>query len=210
MRKKRLLIRIGLAAIVTALACPLLYAADSTDRQPAERAVPYQRMYVRDYQNFIGNWYEKEQPVLCALIQASAQYDVLFHPAPIMPSRDTGKPRPFAPEASLYKSKQILVVARVMASPWDGQLDNVFEVEKITAKNGELTFHYQFNKPKKVRTFFVKNYLAVSIPKYNYEKAAFFENGKQVGELKLSEGQWSVPAITAKVSEPVGPADTGK
>lgn len=198
MRKRKRFIRISLVAIVTALVCPLLYAADSTDRQAAERVVPYQRMYSGDYRNFVGNWDEKKQPVLYAMIQAPAQYDALFHPAAIMPVRDTGKPRPFTPDASLYRNKQILVVARVMAAPLNGQLDDAFEVERITAKDKELTFHYRFNKPKAVSTFFVKNYLAVSIPRYNYEKAAFFENGKQVGELKLSEGQWSVPALTPK------------
>ena len=210
MRKRRLFIRIGLVAIVTILVCPLLCAVDSTDRQAAERAVPYQRMYSRDYRNFVGNWDEKEQPVLYALIQASAQYDALFHPAAIMPVRDTGKPRPFAPDELLYRSKQILVVARVMAAPRNGQLDDAFEVERITAKDGELTFHYRFNKPKAVRTFFVKSYLAVSIPKYNYEKAAFFENGEQVGELKLSEGQWSVPVLTPALDKSDGYASSGE
>jgi hypothetical protein len=42
----------------------------------------------------------------------------------------------------------------------------------------------------------VKNYLAIRIPRHEYETVTFFENGKQVGKLDAAEGQWSVPAMT--------------
>ncbi|MCK5451667.1 MAG: hypothetical protein KAI70_07875 [Candidatus Omnitrophica bacterium] len=211
MRYKKLLISSGLAAFMIAagLVCPLSWA-DNTDGEPAEQAMHYNRILVGYYRNFLTTWDAKEQDVLCALIQTPAQYDTLFHPAATMPVRSPDKPRPFSPDGELYKTEQILIVARVMVAPKDDQLDSAFEVDKITAKDGELVFYYCFNEPKEVWTFFVTNYLAVRIPKYNYKRVTFFENGKQIGELKLSEGQWSIPAMTTEVSELAGHADAGK
>ena len=111
---KRSFIPVGLAmiVIVTALVCPMSRAADNMGAKPEERAVTYKRMGIGDYQNFLKNWDEKKHAVLYALIQTPAQYDALFHPAPLM--RDK---RPFAPEAEIYTKEQILVVARVMVAP---------------------------------------------------------------------------------------------
>lgn len=189
MTGRRLFISVGLVTFVIAatLVCSLL----NTGKQPAERTVSYQRIGVGDYQNRIG-WNDAY-----ALIQTPAQYDALFYPTAVMHSK-----RPFAPDAELYRNEQILVVAREMTAPKDHQLDKVFEVERIAARDGELAFHYRFNEPTEIDTFSVANYLAVRIPKYNYKKVIFFENGKQVGELKLSEGQWSVPAMTPKPNKP--------
>ncbi len=203
MTERRLFISAGLAAImiVAALVCPLLRAADNTDKQPAERTVPYQRIRVGDYQNTVS-WNREKHAVLCALIQTPAQYGLLFHSTAVMHSN-----RPFAPDAELYRNEQILVVARVMVCPQDHQLDKVFEVERIAAKDEELEFHYRFNEPKSTETFFVANSLAVRIPRHNYKKVTFFENGKQVGELKPSEGQWSVPAMPTEQDKLAGYTD---
>jgi hypothetical protein len=188
---KRSLIPVGLAMIVmvTALVCPMSKAADNMGTKPEERAVTYQRMGIGDYQNFLNNWDEKTHAVLYALIQTPAQYDALFHPAPLM--RDK---RPFAPEAEFYMKEQILVVARVMVAPEN--MNKVFEAERVAERDQELALHYRFNEPGTSATFSVKNYLAVRIPRHEYKKVTFFENGKQVGELKTAEGQWSVPAMT--------------
>jgi tetratricopeptide (TPR) repeat protein len=51
--------------------------------------------------------------------------------------------------------------------------------------------------------------LAVRIPKYNYKKVTFFENGKRVGELKPSERQWSVPAMLTEQDKLAGYTDSG-
>jgi hypothetical protein len=188
---KRSFIPVGLAMIVimTAPGCPMSRAADNMGAKSAERAVTYQRMAIGDYQNFLRNWDEKKHAVLYALIQTPARYDALFHPAALM--RDK---RPFAPEAEIYAKEQILVVARVMVAPEN--MDKVFETERLTEKNQELVFHYRFNEPGAYATFSVKHYLAVRIPRHEYKKVLFFENGKRVGELKTAEGQWSVPAMT--------------
>jgi hypothetical protein len=175
-------------AIVAALVCPASGAADNTGTESKEQAVAYKRMSVGDYQNFLKNWDEKKHAVLYALLQTPAQYDALFHPAPVM-----GNKRRFAPEAKLYAEEQILVVARVMAAP--GNMDKVFEVERVTETNQELVLHYRFNEPRTNATSSVKNYLAIRIPRRDYKRVVFVENGKQVGELNTAKGQWSVPAM---------------
>ena len=205
MSARRLFISAGLAAtmIAVALICPLLWAADNTDKQTAQRTVPYQRIRVGDYQNSVS-WNDEKHAVLCALIQTSAQYGLLFHSTAVMHSN-----RPFAPDAELYKSEQILVVARVMAAPANGQLDEVFEVEKLVTGDGGLAFYYRFNKPEASETYFVRNCLALRIPRHDYNKVTFFENGEKVGELRPSEGQWSVPSMAAKQDVITGDTDPG-
>jgi hypothetical protein len=193
----RSFIPVGLAMIVmvAAFGCPLLSrAAGNMGAKPEGWAVAYQRMGGGDYQNFLKNWDEKKHPVLYALIRTPAQYDTLFHPAPVM--RDK---RPFAPGAEMYAKEQILVVARVMVAPEN--MDQVFEAERVTEKGQGLALYYRFREPKTNATFSVKNYLALRIPRYEYQKVTFFENGKRVGELKTAEGQWSVPAMSPELNQ---------
>lgn len=181
--------------IVTALVCPIAGVADNVGAKPEERAVKYKRMGIGDYRNFLKNWDEKKHAVLYALIQTPGQYDALFHPAPLM-----GAKRPFAPDAYVYTKEQILVVARVTGAPEN--MDKVFEVERVIERDQELALHYRFNATRTNATFSVKNYLAVLIPRHDYKKVTFFENGKQVGELNSAEGQWSVPAMTPEQGKP--------
>jgi len=189
MTANRLFILLWSAMIVNALVFTTSNAADNMDSKQTERDVTYKRMSVGDYQNFLKNWDDKKHVVLYALIQTSARYDALFHPAPVMGAR-----RPFAPDAEVYAKEQILVVARVMVAPEN--MDKVFEVERITEKGQELALYYHFNEPKTKATFSVKNYLAVRIPKRDYKKVIFVENGKQIGELDITKGQRSVPEMT--------------
>ena len=175
---------VSLAMIMVGLACPLLWAAGTTDKQPAERIVSYQRIHMSDYDQFVKNWDDKKYPVLYALIQTPAQYDDLFHPAPVM-GRDPAY-------TTVGSNEQIIVVARVIACPpQDNQLDKIFEVEKIVARDKELVFYYRFKPMMSTMTFYAKDYLAVRIPKYDYKKVTFFENGKQVGELKPPKTMFS-------------------
>jgi hypothetical protein len=174
--------------IVTALVCAMPRAADNVATEPKERAVTHKRIAVGEYQNFLKNWDDKKHAVRYALIQTPAEYNALFHPAPVM-----GASRPFAPDAALFTNEQILLVARVMTAPEN--MDRVFEVERISERDQQLALHYRFNEPQANATFLVKNYLAVRIPRHDYEKVIFIENGKQVGELNTAGGQWSIPAI---------------
>ncbi len=181
--------------IATVSCGPMACADDHPASQAEERAVTYERMGLGDYQNFLGNWDEKAQPVLYALIQTPAQYDALFHPAPVM-----GNKRPFAPGAELYAKEWILLVARVMKAP--GDWDKVFAVERLTERDRDLELHYRFNEPGGNATWTAKDYMALRIPRGDYNKVTFFENGKLIGELNLSKGDWSVPKLTAEAGKP--------
>lgn len=187
---RRTLIPVGLGIIMIALMLSMSTAADSMGTLSKEQPVPYKKISMHDYRNFIENWDEQKYPVLYALISTPARYNALFHPAATMNSA-----RPFSPDASLFAGEQILVVARVMLTP--GNVDTVFEVDRITERNQELAFHYRYNKQKSDANWQGKIYLAVRIPKHDYKKVLFFENGKQVGELNMAVGQWSVPARTS-------------
>ena len=178
----------GMVLVLTVLLNAMPRTADTMAIEPKERALAYTRIDVGEYQSFLKNWDDKKHPVLCALIQTPAHYEALFHPAPVM-----GTKRPFAPDAALYINEQILLVARVM--PASENMDGVFEVERISVVEQQLALHYRFNEPQTNATFLVKHYLAVRIPRHDYEKVIFVENGEKVGELNTGEGQWCVPAF---------------
>ena len=154
----------------------------------AEQAVTYTRIGSGEYQNFVMNWDTEKNPVLCALIQTPDQYNAVFHPAPSM-----GDKRPFAPGPELYEKEQILVVARVMTAIKHGDEDKVFEVQRLVTNGEALELHYRFNEPTDKATWFVKNWLVLRIPKHEYKKVVLFENDKQLLELDLAKGQWSIP-----------------
>jgi len=163
--------------------------------QLQKKSVSYQTIPAGYYQNFLSSRERNEQEVLCALIRTPEEYDILFHPAAVMPIRIGGEMRPFFPDKTFYDTNQIIVVAREMPAPEDGRLNKVFAVDKIIAKNGNLLFYYTFKKPQNISAFSVNNYLAVRIPKEGiYKKVLFFENGKNVGNLNLTKDEWVIPS----------------
>lgn len=176
-------------AAIGVLAATMSFAGKSIEAQSQEeRDVPYTRIGGDEYQSFIGNWDQTKNPVLYALLQTSTQYAALFHPAPVM-----GKARPFGPSPSAFELKQILVVSRV--TPASDDKDKVFEVERLTEKNGVLTLSYRFKEPRAGASYTVKNSLCLGIAKRAYGKVRFYEDGKLRGELNTAAGQWSVPAV---------------
>lgn len=177
------LIPLGAGMFLVAFVCSLA-VANGMGIPPRERPVPYRMIDRSAYRNFVVNWDDRRDPVLYALIQSPAQYDALFRPAAVMGSRG-----PFSPEASLYDSEQILVVARVLPGAGEG----AFEVERIVADDRCLTFRYLFKAPASTASWVGKVYLAVRIPKHPYRRVVFVENGARVGELNAAAGQWSVP-----------------
>jgi len=195
MMRGKILIAAMLGMIMTVAVISAAAGAGGTGEKPDGRTVPYTKIRMSEYQNFLQNWDERKDPLLYALISTPAQYRILFHPAPTMPSR-----RPFAPDESLYEKEQILVVARVIPYPEDA--DGVFEIRKIVEKGGSLLLYYTFNRPKTPADWLGKVYLAVRIPKRFYRKILFFENGKPVGELNAAAGQWSVPARQPAKDDP--------
>ena len=191
LKKAFITLGLGLVVIATAGVAVMSRQIDPEDAKSKDSTVAYHRIGMDTYQNFLGNWDNGKHPVLYALIQTPHQYGALFHPAAVM-----GGNRAFGPEASLYSKAQILVVGRVIEAPEN--YNKVLEVERISESDGELVVRYRFNKPKHDATYRVKNWLALQIPKRDYKKVTFYENGKEVGELRTAEGQWSIPAVTPK------------
>jgi hypothetical protein len=168
--------RVLAVVLLSVSLCARLRAAGDTAVPAAEHAVACTRIAADEYQSFLKNWDDKARPLLCAVIENPAQYDALFQPAAVM-----GNTRPFAPDPTLYAAEEILLVARVTTAPEN--MDSVFQLDRVTAAGPQLTLHYRFSEPKTDATFSVKSFLAVRVPKRDWTKVAFVENGKPVGEL---------------------------
>ena len=179
--------------IILGVAASLLVAMGGT-WMAWGRAERYQRISMQTYQNFPINWDEQAAPRFYALIRTPQEYNQLFHPAPLV-----GDSRPFQPEAGLYEKSQILMVARVFAAdPDPSKADGIFAVEQVTTTAGELTLRYRLQRPASdinasVDVARYKFFLALQVPKANYQKVTIFEDGKLVGQLKPTEGLWTVP-----------------
>lgn len=156
----------------------------------AEKAVEYARIGSGEYQNFVGNWDEEKHPLLYVLIQSSERYGKVFHPAAVM-----GTAKPYAPDPAMFAKEMILVAARVMQAPKSEDADKCFEVERIVQTGQDLAVHYRFKNDGEKAAHSLKNSLVLRIPKREYKRVFFFENGKQVGVLNTTQGQWSVPAM---------------
>ena len=161
-------------------------AAASTAAEPAVPApaptpspVACHRVAMGEYQCYIKNWDEKQNPVLCAVVRTPADFSALFHPAPV-----GGTQRPFAPPPEFFTKEQILVVARVM--PAQSSPDGGFTLEKLTRQNNDLAFHYRFQPHTSNATFSVKNFLALRLPQHPYASVTFYENGRKIKTLKPS------------------------
>lgn len=189
MRIRKMFIYIAWVAMVTVMGFSVTVFANGKEAPPGEISVPYKIMQMSDYQVFLKNWDETNNSVLYAMISTPAQFNELFHPAPIM-----GSSRPFSPDKSLYSKEKILVVGRVVLYPEN--VDKVFDVDRITERNSELSLHYRYNKPSSYAKWKGKICLAIRIPIRSYKKVHFFENGRKVGELNLVARQWLHPQRT--------------
>lgn len=178
---------LGIVAMVSFLTVSMVCADEN-----AEKNVPYHTVGVGDFQSFVKNWDAEKHPILYALIQNSAQWNTIFHPAPVMGSKHN---LPFAPDDKQFEKEQLFISARVMfpSKELSSKAKTVFQVEKVTASDKELMLSYRFEEPKIREPFTVKNYIGVWVPKHNYQKVTFIENGKPIGTLELSKGQWCFP-----------------
>lgn len=175
-------------ALMAILQIPAVCGIDDAGSGSKAKAVSYRVIKNDEFQSFIKNWEDKKYPALYALIRTPAQWDAIFHPAPVM-----GGNRPFAPDAKLYENEQIIIVAHVIPAP-DPNL-TLFNIRQIFADNDVLFIYYRFNQPENTASYTVKSHLSVVIPKHNYKRIVFIESGKQLGILDLAQGQWSVPAM---------------
>ena len=172
----------ALATIV--FAAPLLAADDAVSASGAN--VPFRRIGVDEFQNFVKNWDTAASPVLHALIDSAAHYDLVFNPAPVI-----GAKRPFAPDPAIYAKEMIVMIAREMRAPQD--MAKPFQVETLRRRGDDLEFRYRNVDPQSDATIDVKNMLALVIPKHPYRQVVFVENGKEIGRLDLAKGNWCVP-----------------
>ena len=83
---------------------------------------------------------------------------------------------------------QMLVVCRTARDHYDLML----AVEDVREKGDELTLSYRYSGPAELSSGF-KNTLTVYVPKKDYAKVRFVENGKELKTLDLRAGQWAVP-----------------
>jgi hypothetical protein len=178
------------SAILMLLALAGFTTCLAEEKKADSKEVAFEVIPEGTYRNFVGNWDEQKQSLLYALVRTAEEYGAVFHPAPVM-----GPRKPFAPEAALFGEKQILVLSRVVT---DRKTDAVFAIEKISlsGKNLEVRFKFQGTSPdpNDQNTMRLKAAAQVTIPKGDYERVTFIENGKEAGVLKLTEGVWCVPA----------------
>jgi hypothetical protein len=168
----------------------LITAASSAIASDEGKPVKHTRIGLNEYQNFLVGWDAAAQPQRFALIRSAAEYDQLFQPAAVNGSRG-----PFAPAEKAYATEQILLVARQMPAPV--KPESVFEVESLEEQGDQLTLKYRYREPG-AASYEVRNFLALRIPAKKYAKVVFIENGKEAGELNLTDGQWAKPAPEAK------------
>lgn len=150
--------------------------------------VAFTRIGRDDYRNFIANWNDAEVPVFRALVRTPAEYDAVFHPARVM--RDA---KPTRVPNAFFEAEMLLVVARVVPAP--GPADTVFEVDALAADGDTLELRYRFAPPVAGASFTVKEMLALRIPRRDVGVVRIIENGTPVGELAITDGRWSEPAV---------------
>lgn len=154
--------------------------------------VAFRTIGADEYQSFIGNWDEKKTPVLCAAIRSPAEWEAIFHPAAFGLGRNTQK-KPFGPDAKIFEKEQLLIVARVITAP-DGK-EEPMKITGIIATGDELTVNYAFTAPINAASYTIKSFAGAFVPKRDYSKITFIENGNHAATLDLKKGQWSVPEI---------------
>lgn len=69
------------------------------------RELSYKVLDPNAYQSFVANWTPRSTP-LCAAMQSQADWDAIFHPAPVL-----GTNRPFGPPSELWSGAGVLMVA---------------------------------------------------------------------------------------------------
>jgi hypothetical protein len=183
----------ALTAVVS-IALPSFAAGEKTGPRKRFRSIEYRTLELDRFQSFIKNWDSKKHPVLCARISKPEEWDAVFDPAPVMGPRRQA----FAPAKEVYRKEQLLLVARVVEAAGEKELKKLFQVQKITANGEELVVRYRFRKSRKPASFTMKHALLVLVPRHDYKKIKFVENGKAMGTLNLARGQWSVPEMKPK------------
>lgn len=184
-----------LAAASLLLTDPLSFHAIAKEPNPAKtnaseipqtEDVPFGRIPMDQYLNFLKNWDDAKHPTLFALVRNPKEYDLLFGAAPVIGAR-----KEFAPPKDLYNREQLLIIGRVI--PATNEPDKVLIAERLLAEGKQLIVRYKFQPPAQPASFQQKNWLTILLPKREFESILFVENNKEIGALKLNEGQWAIP-----------------
>jgi hypothetical protein len=175
-------------AMIVALALPFLLAVSA---RAGGEPVRFEQISPNDYRNFLANWDDEAEPVFRAVIRTAEEYDAIFHPAPVMGDRKPHKPAP-----QLFENEMIVVVARVVDAPAEGE--HVLAVETLSADGDTLELRYRFTPPRMPASFRMKQMLAVRFPRRDLKVVRIVENGTAVGDLRPGEGHWVVPARPAR------------
>ncbi|MFM8173908.1 MAG: hypothetical protein ACKN81_10220 [Pirellulaceae bacterium] len=175
--------RFALLGLLVALLAHLPTAAQSPTE---ETQVPFQRIEMETYQNFLKNWDDAKNPVLVALVESPEQYENLFGAAAFQ-----GNKKPFAPPRDLFQKEDIVVVGRVISA--SGDRSKIMQVRSLVQRGNALELSYTFQPPKDSASSQEKHWLQLRIPKGSFDLVRFMENGKPVAELHPKQGQWASP-----------------
>lgn len=161
-------------------------ANTNASEAPQTEHVPYGRFPMTQYLSFLKNWDDAKHPTLFALVRNPKEYDLLFGAAPVIGAR-----KEFAPPKDFYERNQLIIIGRVI--PASNEPDKVLIAEGLTSEGKQLTVHYKFQPPSQPASFQQKNWLAIFLAKNEFDSITFVENKKEIGALKLNEGQWAIP-----------------
>jgi hypothetical protein len=164
----------------------LVHHPAAAQSQPDAVKVPFQRIEMETYQNFLKNWDDARNPVLVAFVESPQQYENLFNAAAFQGNR-----KPFAPPKELFQKENIVVVGRVI--PASGDRSKIMQVLSLVRRGNALELSYSFQPPQEPASSQEKNWLQLRIPKGAADAVRFLENDKQVAELDLKQGQWAIP-----------------
>ncbi|MEI6715480.1 MAG: hypothetical protein WCO60_17110 [Verrucomicrobiota bacterium] len=193
-------IKTGLSTLIlTGMGLSFINCAISNPVSTQEKRVPYKRLPLHEYHEF-GKWGQSGNSRF-GLAQTLEQYGGLYYPVYLIFDNS-----PVKPSASLFEDQQILAVGRITyfnqsllshfyRALFGESFESYFQVEDLIENNEELKLYYIYtgssSEPNRKDTGAIKNELKLQIPKKNYRRILFFENGQEVARLKIAEGEWS-------------------
>ena len=163
-------------------------ADDSSSALDANQseAIEFKSLYGSEFASFPVNW-AAESTYRFALIRKPDEFEQVFQPAAV-----AGNKKPYAPPAELYEQEMIVLVGRVTPAP--SNLDKSLQIESILAKDKTLEVRFSFRPGPKSASYTVKVTGMARLPQRDVTRVVFFEGEKQVGELKIEDGEWLLPA----------------
>ena len=148
------------------------------------RQVPHEREKDFPYLNFVANWDDGVSSAQYACIRTIGEYDRIYRAGGVMFAT-----KPYGPPESFFVDRQMLLVCRTSPGDLTGTL---FTLQGVAEADDEVTITYAYAG----RTDLIsglKDTLNVYVPKKDYTRVRFVENGRLVQVLELRGGQWAFP-----------------